>query len=139
MDAAISTFTELDFDEAAPGCRAALARHGFDILHESDLTATFSPGGDSASDASTSSGGRGPERVLVLGVSKPGFAARAYAVNKDVALLIPKNIVIREAGGGCVIQAFNPILLSQVVSGGLQDLAEEMATDLREIMKELTR
>jgi len=60
-------------------------------------------------------------------------------VSKDVALMIPCNVVIRESGGGCVIEAQNPDLLSQVISGGLQDLADELTTDMRSMMKDLTR
>lgn len=128
MDAAIGMITRREFSEAVRACREVFTRYGFEILHESDLTDTF---------ASPDTAGGRADRVVVLGVTPSGFAGRAYAINKDVALLIPKNIVIRESTRGCVIQALNPELLAPVVSGGLQDLAEDMAAQLREIMSEL--
>ncbi|MEH6624582.1 DUF302 domain-containing protein [Dietzia maris] len=128
MDIGIGTFTEMEFDEAVEATRAALADRGFGILHEIDLTATLKDKID-----------KDIERVLILGACNPGFAGKAFDVSKDVALMIPCNVVIRESGGGCVIEAQNPDLLSQVISGGLQDLADELATDMRSMMKDLTR
>ncbi|WP_163375617.1 DUF302 domain-containing protein [Dietzia sp. Alg238-R159] len=128
MDIGIGTFTEMEFDEAVEATRAALADRGFGILHEIDLTATLKNKID-----------KDIERVLILGACNPGFAGKAFDVSKDVALMIPCNVVIRESGGGCVIEAQNPDLLSQVVSGGLQDLADELTTDMRSMMKDLTR
>lgn len=128
MDIGIGTFTEMEFDEAVEATRAALADRGFGILHEIDLTATLKNKID-----------KDIERVLILGACNPGFAGKAFDVSKDVALMIPCNVVIRESGGGCVIEAQNPDLLSQVISGGLQDLADELATDMRSMMKDLTR
>lgn len=127
MDIGIGTFTEMEFDEAVEATRAALADRGFGILHEIDLTATLKNKID-----------KDIERVLILGACNPGFAGKAFDVSKDVALMIPCNVVIRESGGGCVIEAQNPDLLSQVISGGLQDLADELTTDMRSMMKDLT-
>ena len=128
MDIGIGTFTEMEFDEAVEATRAALADRGFGILHEIDLTATLKNKID-----------KDIERVLILGACNPGFAGKAFDVSKDVALMIPCNVVIRESGVGCVIEAQNPDLLSQVISGGLQDLADELTTDMRSMMKDLTR
>lgn len=128
MDIGIGTFTEMEFDEAVEATRAALADRGFGILHEIDLTATLKDKID-----------KDIERVLILGACNPGFAGKAFDVSKDVALMIPCNVVIRESGGGCVIEAQNPDLLSQVISGGLQDLADELTTDMLSMMKDLTR
>ena len=128
MDIGIGTFTEMEFDEAVEATRAALADRGFGILPEIDLTATLKNKID-----------KDIERVLILGACNPGFAGKAFDVSKDVALMIPCNVVIRESGGGCVIEAQNPDLLSQVISGGLQDLADELTTDMRSMMKDLTR
>lgn len=128
MDVGIGTFTEMGFDEAVDATRAALAERGFGILHEIDFTATLK-----------NKIGKDIERVLILGACNPGFAGRAYDVSKDVALLIPCNVVVRESGGGCVIEAQNPDLLTSVISGGLRDLADELSADMRSMMDQLTR
>lgn len=128
MDVGIGTFTEMGFDEAVEATRAALAERGFGILHEIDLTATLKNKLD-----------KDIERVLILEACDPEFAGRAYDINKDVALMIPCNVVVRESGGGCVIEAQNPDLLSNIISGGLRDLADELSADLRSMMDDLTR
>lgn len=128
MDAGIGTFTEMSFDEAVGATRAALAERGFGILHEIDFTATLKNKID-----------KDIERVLILGACNPEFAGKAYDINKDVALMMPCNVVVRESGGGCVIEAQNPDLLSNVISGGLRDLADDLAADMRSMMNDLTR
>lgn len=128
MDVAIGTFTAMEFDEAVEATRAALAERGFGILHEIDLTATLKTKID-----------KDIERVLILGACNPGFAGDAFDVSKDVALLLPCNVVVRESSGGCVIEAQNPALLSQVISGGLQDLADDLSGQMQSMMKDLTR
>ena len=128
MDVGIGTFTEMQFDEAVEATREALAERGFGILHEIDLTDTLKTKID-----------KDIERVLILGACNPGFAGAAFDINKDVALLLPCNVVVRESGGGCIVEAQNPALLSQVISGGLQDLADELSASMRSMMSDLTR
>lgn len=128
MDVGIGTFTEMQFDEAVEATRKALAERGFGILHEIDLTDTLKTKID-----------KDIERVLILGACNPGFAGAAFDINKDVALLLPCNVVVRESGGGCIVEAHNPALLSQVISGGLQDLADELSASMRSMMSDLTR
>ncbi len=128
MDVGIGTFTEMEFDEAVTATREALADRGFGILHEIDLTATLKNKID-----------KDIERVLILGACNPEFAGRSFDVSKDITLLLPCNVVVREASGGCVIEAQNPALLAQVISGGLQDLADELSAQMREMLSALTR
>ncbi|HMT48604.1 DUF302 domain-containing protein [Dietzia sp. UBA5065] len=128
MDVSIGTYTEMGFDEAVESTRKALADRGFGILHEIDFTATLKNKID-----------KDIERVLILGACNPEFAGKAFDVNKEVALLIPCNVVVRESGGGCIIEAQNPGLLAQVISGGLQDLADGLSAEMRSMMKDLTR
>lgn len=128
MDVGIGTFTEMEFDEAVEATRRALADRGFGILSEIDFSATLKKKID-----------KDIEQVLILGACNPEFAGKAFDVNKDVALMMPCNVVIRESGGGCVIEAQNPALLAQVISGGLQDLADELSEEMRSMMTELTR
>lgn len=128
MTIGIGTFIGMGFDEAAKVTRDALAERGFGILHEIDFTATLKTKID-----------KDIERVLILGACNPGFAAQAFGISKDVALLLPCNVVVRESGGGCIIEAQNPGLLAQVISGGLQNLADDLSAQMRQMMRELTR
>lgn len=128
MDASIGTFTEMGFEEAVEATRAEFVDRGFSILHETDLTATLKR-----------EIGKDIERVLILGVCRPDFTGAAFDISKDVALLTPGTVVVRESGGGCIITARNPDLLTSVVSGGLRDLTDDLAHQLRSIMERLTR
>lgn len=127
MDAGIGTFTEMDFDDAVEATRRALTDRGFSILHEIDLAATLK-----------NETGRDIERVLILGACKPGFVGQAFDINKDVALLMPSAVVVRESGGGSVVEAQNPALLPRVISGGLQDLADELSAEMRSMLNDLS-
>jgi len=126
MDVAIETVTSMAFDEAVRATREALVEKGFRILHEFDLDEVLGPRGGAAA-----------ERAHVLAACAPEFARRSFEVNRDVALLLPRNVVIREVGGGCVIQTLNPALMAQAISGGLHDLTDDLTADLVTIMKGL--
>lgn len=126
MAIGIGTFIGVGFDEAVEITRDALAERGFGILHEIDFTATLKTKID-----------KDIERVLILGACNPSFAGKAFDISKDVALMIPCNVVVRETPTGTTIEAQDPALLTEVVSGGLQELADELSAQMRSMMDEI--
>lgn len=126
MAIGIGTFIGVGFDEAVEITRDALAERGFGILHEIDFTATLKTKID-----------KDIERVLILGACNPSFAGKAFDISKDVALIIPCNVVVRETPTGTTIEAQDPALLTEVVSGGLQELADELSAQMRSMMDEI--
>jgi len=126
MAIGIGTFIGMGFDEAVAVTRDALAERGFGILHEIDFTATLKTKID-----------KDIERVLILGACNPGFAGKAFDISKDVALMIPCNVVVRETPSGTMIEAQDPALLTEVISGGLQELADELSAQMRSMMDEI--
>src|SRR5699024_1592226 len=126
MDVAIETVTSMAFDEAVRATREALVGNGCGKHAGLDLDPSLGP-----------RGGVAAERAHLLAACDPQFARRSFEVNRDVALLLPRNVVIREVGGGCVIQTLNPALMAQAISGGLHDLTDDLTADLVTIMKGL--
>ncbi|GLB65384.1 hypothetical protein NCCP2495_32640 [Dietzia sp. NCCP-2495] len=51
--------------------------------------------------------------------------------------MIPCNVVVRETPSGTMIEAQDPALLTEVISGGLQELADELSALMRSMMDEI--
>jgi len=127
MDIGIGTYTSKGFDETVSAVRAGLDARGLRVASEFDVSAVLREGG-SVDD----------RRVMSLAVYTPEFVAGAYDVSKDVALMVPVNVVVRESAEGCLVEALNPDLLTTQVAGGLQPLVEGLRDRLRELMQELS-
>ena len=125
MDIGITTTLKADFDETVARTRAALAEQGFGVLTEIDMQATLK-----------AKIGADVERYLILGACNPQLAHHAVSVNKQLGLLLPCNVVVRDdlaAGPGHVIvEAMNPQLMVQVAEdAALQGVADEAGARLR--------
>ena len=108
-------------DAAGVTVRDALKSEGFGVLTEIDVEATLRTKlGDLEANAV------GPTRIL--GACNPGLAHRALMTQRDVALLLPCNVVLREIDGRTEVSIADPAAM--VVMAGA-DL-EGVATDARE-------
>ncbi len=76
---------------------AALKAQGFGILTEIDLQATLK-----------TKLGVDHEGHRILGVCNPGFAKRALDADRDVALLLPCTVTLREVAGGTEVCVLDP-------------------------------
>ncbi|WP_280339437.1 DUF302 domain-containing protein [Nocardia neocaledoniensis] len=106
MNFALSTTLTLSFDDAVARTRTALQEQGFGVLTEIDMQATMK----AKLDADM-------ERYLILGACNPPLAQRAVEVNRQIGLLLPCNVIVREdpaAPGTVRVEAMNPQLLVQV-------------------------
>ncbi|MFF0298478.1 DUF302 domain-containing protein [Kitasatospora sp. NPDC004615] len=109
------------FKDAADRVRAALAAQGFGILTEIDMTATMQ-----------AKLGVGMEDYLILGACNPPFAHRALEVDRRVGLMMPCNVVLRDIGGGILVEAMDPQLMVQFTGRPeLGEVADEAAAKLR--------
>lgn len=86
---AIQTTLDKPFADAELAVRQALAAEGFGILTEIDVAATF---------AAKLGMDRPP--LKILGACNPSLAHRALELDPSLALLLPCNVVLEDAGEG---------------------------------------
>lgn len=130
---AMQTVVSMPMPEAEAAVRDALSRHGFGVLTEIDVGATLKAklGVD-----------RPPLRIL--GACNPGFAHRSLQIDPTVALLLPCNVVLEDAGDGgrTRVSVADPRELmgsaASARSDDLAALADEAASALESAVAELT-
>lgn len=124
MDIGIGVRTELPFDEAVARTRAALKEQGFGVLTEIDVQQTL-----------RDKLGEETERYLILGACNPPLAHRALGVDRRIGLLLPCNVVVREAGDGTIVEALDPeIMVRATGEPGFEPVATEAAARLRKAL-----
>lgn len=114
---------ELPFEDAVTAVRAELAKAGFGVITEIDLSATLRD----------KVGAEIPAEVI-LGACNPRFAHRAITADPSVAALLPCNVVVRSLGDrASVVEAFDPAAMMRLAASGddLGDLAAEVGQQLR--------
>ena len=107
----------LDFSEAVPKVKEAFAAQGFGTLTEIDVQATLQ-----------AKIGVDMEPYLILGACNPQLAHRALEVTRDIGLLLPCNVVVRQHDGGVMVQALDPSIIATLPGDpALQPIADEAA------------
>ncbi|MGB3674466.1 MAG: DUF302 domain-containing protein [Candidatus Neomicrothrix subdominans] len=91
------------FDEALAKVKAALAAVGFGVLTEIDLQATMQEKIDKSI----------PQHVI-LGACNPNLAGQALDADPTIGVLLPCNVVVREADDGVTVEALDPGLMSSL-------------------------
>ncbi|MFE4500600.1 DUF302 domain-containing protein [Rhodococcus sp. NPDC056743] len=124
MDIALGTKVSGTFDDVVARTREALSTQGFGILTEIDMQATLK-----------AKLGEDMEKYLILGACNPQLAHRAVGVDRQIGLLLPCNVVVREdtsADDSFFVEAMNPDVMVQVSDeDGLETVAAEAADKLR--------
>lgn len=113
----------LPFGEAVAAVRAELAKAGFGVITEIDLSKTLRE----------KTGAEIPDEVI-LGACNPRFAHQAITADPSVAALLPCNVVVRSLGEReTLVEAFDPAAMMTLASGrdDLADLAGEVGKQLR--------
>jgi uncharacterized protein (DUF302 family) len=131
MSIAISASIDTaDFDKVVWRTREVLKDNGFGVLTEIDVQATLKE-----------KLGESMERYLILGACNPPLAHRALSANKQVGLLLPCNVVVREDAENSAIvhiEAMNPQLMVQVIDDpALSPIAEQATRQLQAAISRL--
>ena len=119
---AIARTLQVPFEEADRRVRAALQSEGFGILTEIDVRATLKEKLDVDVPA-----------YEILGACNPPLAHQALQAEPDVGLLLPCNVVVRDAGDGhTVVEALDPQVQLEVAEN---PRLRELAADVRARME----
>ena len=103
MNYARTITLDVPYDDAVPKVKDAFKAQGFGTLTEIDVQATLA---DKL--------GVQMERYVILGACNPNLAHRALEVTRDIGLLLPCNVVVREQGDGVLVQALDPMIIAAV-------------------------
>ncbi len=108
---------------------AALRKEGFGILTRIDLHQKFKE-----------TLGKDVAPVVILGACNPKLAYEAYAVNSDVAAVLPCNVVLRELSPDQIsVEIAKPSsMMAFVAEPGLIAMAEQADTLLERALASLT-
>lgn len=115
---AITAHSTLSMTETEAAVRNALAEHGFGVLTEIDIAATFKEKLDIE---------RPPMKIL--GACNPRLAHQAIEADPDAALVLPCNVILESTDNGTAVSAVDP---HDIISNpSLRDLADDAADNLR--------
>jgi uncharacterized protein (DUF302 family) len=106
MGIPLSTHLSTGFDDAVARTREALAQQGFGVLTEINIKATLK-----------AKLGVDIEDYLILGACNPELAYRAISVDREIGLLLPCNVLLRndpDDQGTVIVEAMDPGLLLEV-------------------------
>ncbi len=130
-DSAFTVIIDGSIDAAGVTVRDALRAEGFGVLTEIDIEATLREKlGDGEADEV------GPTRIL--GACNPGLAHRALTTQRDVALLLPCNVVLREIDGRTEVSVADPAAMVEMVGASLGDVAHDARVRLERVIAALS-
>lgn len=124
----LSRTVELDFDEAVRRITQRLKEQGFGVLTDIDVQGTLKAklGVDTP-----------PYRIL--GACNPGFAHQALQIEDKLGVLLPCNVIVRDAGNGKTeVATVDPVAsmdrtgnlaltaVAEVVRGRLQQAVQDI-------------
>jgi len=120
-DYGIRTIYDGSLEEAEQAMTAALKEAGFGVLTRIDVAETLKQK-------------VGLERrpYVILGACNPQYAARGIAMEEEIGLLLPCNVIIYEDGQGrTIVSAIDPERMFEVVK---RDDMRDMAVEVRELL-----
>jgi len=119
---------DLDFDEAIDKVTAVLATEGFGVLSDIDVAAKMKEKLN-----------KDMPRYRILGACNPPLAFQAVSAEKEIGLLLPCNVVVREDEDGDVhISFMDPeAVMGLVGNPGVEPLASDVKERLERVLAAL--
>jgi uncharacterized protein (DUF302 family) len=128
MDYGRTIELDLPYEQAVPKVKEAFQAQGFGTLTEIDVRATLQ---DKL--------GQDMEPYVILGTCNPQLAHRALAVEREIGLLLPCNVVVRAADGKTLVQALDPQVMVNVPERSeLQPIADDAARRIQAALDSLS-
>jgi len=126
MSSELTVLIPEDIERAGVTVRTALKAEGFGVLTEIDVEATLrSKLGDGEADEV------GPTRIL--GACNPVLAHRALTTQREVAMMLPCNVVLRSVEGGTEVSIADPAEMVSMAGEALSEVASEARTRLARV------
>ncbi len=120
-DYAMTTTVRGSFESVKASVVSALAEQGFGILTTIDVRATL--------EAKL---GVAMERYEILGACNPSLAHRALDAERDIGLLLPCNVVVREGAEGSVeVGMLDPVAMFSLVDEDLAEVMQDLPGEAR--------
>ena len=116
------------FDSAESSLRESLAKEGFGILTEIDVSKTLK-----------NKLNLDYPRYLILGACNPGFAHKALQMENKIGTMLPCNVIVQQTPEGKTeVSAVDPAASMQAIDNtGLGDIAGSVREVLQEMIREL--
>ena len=128
MSYALSVTTDGPFDETLTRTRSALEDQGFGVLTEIDIAQTLA----------AKTGETIPDQVI-LGACRPPLALDALRAEPGIGLLLPCNVVVREADDRVLVEAMDPEVMVQITGNEeLHGVADDARTRLEAALTSIT-
>jgi uncharacterized protein (DUF302 family) len=123
-----TTLSGIGFDQALENTVEALKTEGFGVLSEIDIQG-----------AMKTKVGVDMPRYRILGACNPPLAHQALQTEPDIGLLLPCNVIVREAEDGRVVVGFlNPQVMVELVDKpGMKAVSDEAEERLRRVCESL--
>ncbi len=123
-----SKTVDYNFDEAIEKVTAVLKEHGFGVLTEIDVQATFKKKLEEDFR---------PYRIL--GACNPHFAYQALNAEDKIGTMLPCNIIVQKKEDGKVeVAAVDPIAsMSAIENKELGNIAHNVQSRLKDVIEEL--
>lgn len=127
MSYCFSRQLDMTFDEAIKTVTEALAKEGFGIISEVNVTDTL-----------RKKLGVEFRPYKILGACNPTFAHRAIETEANIGVMMPCNVVVQEMGTGVQVAAINPLVAMQSVKNAdLEEFATSISAKLQRVIEGL--
>lgn len=107
--------------EARAKVQRALQEEGFGVLSEIDVRATLQE-----------KIGEAIEGYEILGACNPHLAHRALSIERDIGLLLPCNVVLRDVADGVEVSIIDPEAMFAVAEPAVRERLADVVADARE-------
>jgi len=120
--------TDTTFETAKENVTAELAKAGFGIVSEIDISGTLKKKIDVDF-----------KRYIILGACNPGYAHQALLTEDKIGVFLPCNVVvIEQASGEIEVAAVDPVAsMSSVGNTKLNEMSEQVRDKLQKVIQAL--
>lgn len=127
MNISVATTVQTSFDDAVANVTEALQEEGFGVLTTIDFQAKMKE-----------KLGKEMGRYIILGACNPALAWDAVGAVPELGVLLPCNVIVREAPEGIIVEAMEPkAALGLIPDETVQRVGAEASERLNRVISSL--